>query len=62
MKKLCLSRLEITSFVTNAENLDKKTLKGGADTDFCDTGTFACTDTITILYGTCGRYPCRQIP
>ncbi|MFA0964111.1 pinensin family lanthipeptide [Roseivirga sp. BDSF3-8] len=54
MKKLKLNELEVASFVTNSEKLNEKTVKGGA--------TALCGETITVYYGTCNIYPCRQIP
>ncbi|MGB3182900.1 MAG: pinensin family lanthipeptide [Cyclobacteriaceae bacterium] len=52
MRKLDLNQLEVSSFVTGTEAPNKKTVKGGTSHD----------DTITIIYGTCNRYPCYQIP
>ncbi|MGB3181115.1 MAG: pinensin family lanthipeptide [Cyclobacteriaceae bacterium] len=54
MKKLSLKDLQVESFVTKADHLNEKTVKGGA--------TAFCGDTVTVYYGTCNVYPCRQIP
>lgn len=54
MKKLILKDLQVESFVTKTDRLNEKTVKGGA--------TALCGETITVFYGTCNIYPCRQIP